>query len=177
MLAVGISCSWSIDLACMRRKKLIVTTHPRGSRHMCVQLGESLVRTLRASPLVSPTRPRRPYFSSEWQKTVQSRPWILDFARIWAFIHPASPDQPWPSGARSGTPDETNWRETAENIHARSRGSCGPDLSARVGGHRRHRLVFRASSSPHASSSARCKGCRRWPASHTARRVNATAAI
>jgi hypothetical protein len=45
---------------------------------------------------------------------------------------------------RSGTPDETNWRETAENIRARSRGSCGPDLSARVGGRRRHRLVFPA---------------------------------
>jgi hypothetical protein len=38
-------------------------------------------------------------------------------------------------------------------------------------------VVVIVSSSPHASSSARCKGCRRWPASHAARRVNASAAI
>jgi hypothetical protein len=35
-----------------------------------------------------------------------SRARFLVFVRIWAFIHPASPGHPWPSGARSGTPDE-----------------------------------------------------------------------
>jgi hypothetical protein len=135
------------------------------------------VRALRASPLTRPTRPPAGVFSSGRRKSAQSRPRILVFARIWAFIHPASPGHPRPSGARSGTPDERNAREKSGKIRARSHGSCGPDLSARVGGRRPHRLVFRASSSPHASSSARCKGCRRWPASHAARRVNASAAI
>jgi hypothetical protein len=132
---------------------------------------------VRASPLTRPMRPRRALFLSERRKSAQLRPRILVFARIWAFIHPASPGHPRPSGARSGTPDETNWREKAGKNRARSRGSCGPDLSARVGGRRPHRLVFRASPSPHASSSARCKGCRRWPTSHAARRVNASVAI
>jgi hypothetical protein len=121
--------------------------------------------------------PRHAFFSSGRRKSAQSRPQILVFARIWAFIHPASPGHPRPSGARSGTPDERNAREKARKIPARSRGSCGPDLSARVGGRRPHRLVFRASSSPHASTSARCKGCRQWTASHAARRVNASVAI
>jgi hypothetical protein len=37
---------------------------------------------------------------------IQSRPRFFIFPRIWAFIHPASPDHPRSPGARSGTPDE-----------------------------------------------------------------------
>jgi hypothetical protein len=68
--------------------------------------------------------PRQSFFSSGRRKTVQLRSRFLVFARIWAFIHPASPDHPRPPGARSG------------------RG--GPDLWARKAGRRPHRIVFRA---------------------------------
>jgi hypothetical protein len=59
------------------------------------------------------------FFSSGRRKSAQSRPRILDFAQIWAFIHLASPGHPRPSGARSSTPDERNARETARKIPAR----------------------------------------------------------
>jgi hypothetical protein len=49
----------------------------------------------------------------------QLRPRFLVFAQIWAFIHPVSPGHPRPSGARSGTPDERNVRETARKFPAR----------------------------------------------------------
>jgi hypothetical protein len=49
----------------------------------------------------------------------QSRPRFLVFARIRAFIHPASPGHPRPSGARSGTSDERNARETARKLPGR----------------------------------------------------------
>jgi hypothetical protein len=76
-------------------------------------------RNFRASPLTRPTRPRHPFFSSGRRKSAQSRPRILVFARIWAFIHPASPGHPRPSGVRSGTPNKRNARETATKIPAR----------------------------------------------------------
>jgi hypothetical protein len=135
---------------------------------------------LRASPLTRPTRPPAGFFHSDGVNRSSRAPG----SSISPGSGPSSirraqaiPSHPRPSGARSGTPDETNWREKAGKIRARFRGSCGPDLSARLGGRRPHRLVFRASSFLHSSSSARCKGCRRWPASHAARRVNASAAI
>jgi hypothetical protein len=78
-----------------------------------------LILGIRASPLTRPTRPPARVFSSGRCKSAQSRPWILVFARIWAFIHPASPGHPRPSGARSGTPDERNAREKATKIPAR----------------------------------------------------------
>jgi hypothetical protein len=65
--------------------------------------------------------PRRPFFTSGRRNSAQPRPRFLVFARIWAFIHPASPGRPRLSEARSGTPDETKTRETAS----------GPAVSAR----------------------------------------------
>jgi hypothetical protein len=59
------------------------------------------------------------FFSSGRRKSAQSHPRILVFARIWAFIHLASPCHPRPSGARSGTPDERNAREKATKIPVR----------------------------------------------------------
>jgi hypothetical protein len=53
------------------------------------------------------------FFSSGWRKMAQSRPRILVFARIWDFIHPASPCHPRPPGACSGSPEETKVRETS----------------------------------------------------------------
>jgi hypothetical protein len=140
--------------------------------------GNSDLFCLRASPLVSPTRPPASLFFIRTAKNGPVAPPDPRF-RPDLGLHPSGELRPTPAfrGAL-GDSGRNKLRETAENIRARSRGSCGPDLSARVGGRRRrHRLIFRASSSPHASSSARCKGCRRWPASHAARRVNATAAI
>jgi hypothetical protein len=46
-------------------------------------------------------------------------PSVPRFARIWAFIHPASPGHPRPSGARSGTTNERNARETAKKVPMR----------------------------------------------------------
>jgi hypothetical protein len=63
--------------------------------------------------------PRHAFFSSRRRKSTQSRFWILVFARIYTFIHPASPCYPRPSGTRSGTPDERNAREKARKIPAR----------------------------------------------------------
>jgi hypothetical protein len=60
--------------------------------------------------------PRHAFFSSGRYKSAQSRPRIIVFTRIWAFIHPASLGHPRPSGARSGTPDERNAREKARKI-------------------------------------------------------------
>jgi hypothetical protein len=65
--------------------------------------------------------PRMPYFTSGWRYSAQPCPRFLVFARIWAFIHPASPGHPRLSEARSGTPDETKKRQTAS----------GPAVSAR----------------------------------------------
>jgi hypothetical protein len=84
----------------------------------------------------------------------QSRPRFLVFARIWAFIHPASPSHPRSPGARSGTLDETNVRETARKVPAR--------LVAPTCRRERAVVVLIVSSSahhrlPHASSSTRCK--------------------
>jgi hypothetical protein len=68
---------------------------------------------------MNPTRLPVAFFSSGRRKTAQSCPRFLVFARIWAFIHPASPGHPRPPGARSGTPDETNARETPRKVRAR----------------------------------------------------------
>jgi hypothetical protein len=51
--------------------------------------------------------------------TVQSWPRFLVFVQIWAFIHPVSPGHPRPPGARSGSSEETNARETPRKVHAR----------------------------------------------------------
>jgi hypothetical protein len=77
------------------------------------------ITALRASPATSPARPPPPFFSSGWRKTVQLRPRFLVFARIWAFLHPASPGHFRPSGARSGTSDERNARETLRKLPTR----------------------------------------------------------
>jgi hypothetical protein len=114
--------------------------------------------------------PRHPVFSSGRRKRVQSRPRFLDFAQIWAFIHPASPGHPRLSRARSGTPDERNARETTKKLSARR---VAPTC-------RRERavVVLIASSSAHRRLPAHrlpcaVKACRRWTCSHAARRVNA----
>jgi hypothetical protein len=87
-------------------------------------------------------------------------------------LHPSG--EPRPSGARSATPNERNARETARKLPARR---VAPS-------YRRERavVVLIVSSSvhrrlPRASSSARCKSCRRWTSSHAARRVNAWPSI
>jgi hypothetical protein len=125
---------------------------------------------LRASPATSLKRPPAPFFSSGRRKTAQSRPRFLVFARIWAFIHLASPGHPRPSGARSGTPDERNARETARKLPARRVApTCRRERAVVI-------LIVSSSARrrlPHASSSARYKSCRRWTSSHAARRVNA----
>jgi hypothetical protein len=78
---------------------------------------------LRASPAVPRLGPRTPFFTSERRYSAQPRPRFLVFARIWAFIHPASPGHLRLSEARSGTLDETKTRETASRprVSARER--------------------------------------------------------
>jgi hypothetical protein len=73
---------------------------------------------LQPSPCLGP---RTPFFTSGRRYSAQPCPRFLVFARIWAFIHPASPDRPRLSEACSGNPDETKTRETAS----------GPAVSAR----------------------------------------------
>jgi hypothetical protein len=68
---------------------------------------------------MNPTRLPTTFFSSGWRKTAQLCPRFLVFVRIWTFIHPASPGHPRPPGVRSGTPDETNARETPSKVPAR----------------------------------------------------------
>jgi hypothetical protein len=109
-------------------------------------------------------------FSSGWRKTAQSRPRFLVFARIWDFIHPASPGHPRPPRARSGTPDETNAQKTARKVPAR--------LVALTCRRERAVIVLIASSSAHCRLPVHrlpriVKACRRWTCSHAARRVNA----
>jgi hypothetical protein len=87
--------------------------------------------------------PRQSFFSSGRRKTVQLRSRFLVFARIWAFIHPASPDHPRPPGARSGSTEEINARETPRKVPAR--------LVAPTCGRERPVVVLIE------SSSARCK--------------------
>jgi hypothetical protein len=81
---------------------------------------------VRASLAMSPARPSAPFFSSGRRKTARSRPRILVFVRIWAFIHPASPGHPRSSGACSGTPVERNARETASKSPGLSETSSPP---------------------------------------------------
>jgi hypothetical protein len=81
---------------------------------------------VRASPLTPRRGPRQVFFSSGRRKSAQSRPRILVFARIWAFIHPASPGHPRPFGARSGTPDERNAREKSRKIPRVPAGRVAP---------------------------------------------------
>jgi hypothetical protein len=91
-------------------------------------------------------------------------------------LHPSG--EPRPSPAFRGALGDSGRKKHARNGEENSRASCGPDLSVRVGGRRPHRLVFRASSSsPRASSSARCKSCRRWTVNQAARRVNVSPPI
>jgi hypothetical protein len=68
-----------------------------------------------------PDGPRQLIFSSGQRYLAQPRPRFLIFARIWDFIHPASPGHPRLFEACSGSPDETKMRET----------SSGPAVSAR----------------------------------------------
>jgi hypothetical protein len=111
-----------------------------------------LDKGVRASPLTRPTRPPTPVFLSGRRKSAQSRPRILDFAQIWAFIHLASPGHPRPSGARSSTPDKRNARETARKIPARRVAlTCRREwvvivliVSSSVHHHLPARIVFRA---------------------------------
>jgi hypothetical protein len=77
--------------------------------------------SFRASPAVPPTQPPAAVFYIRTAVFGPAVPRFLVFARIWAFIHPASPGHPRLSEARSGTPDETKTRETAS----------GPTVSAR----------------------------------------------
>jgi hypothetical protein len=71
---------------------------------------------VRASPLVSPNKPPTGYFPTRTAKNGSAAPPVPRFPRIWAFIHPASPRQPRPTGARSGSPDEAIARETPRNL-------------------------------------------------------------
>jgi hypothetical protein len=64
-------------------------------------------------------------------------------------LHPSG--EPRPSLAPRGTLVDSGRNKCAGNAKESSRASDGPDLSARKGGRRPHRIVFRA------SSSARCK--------------------
>jgi hypothetical protein len=70
-------------------------------------------------------------------------------------LHPSG--EPRPSPAFQGTLGDSGRKKCARNSEDSSRLSCGPDLSAREGGHRPHRIVFRASSSSCASPSVCCK--------------------
>jgi hypothetical protein len=120
---------------------------------------------LRASPATSPARPRHTFFFIRTVKIGPVAPPDSRFRLDLGLIHPASPRHPRPSGARSGTPDERNARETARKIPARRVvPTCRRERAVVV-------LIVSSSAHrrlPRASSSARCKSCRRWTASHAA---------
>jgi hypothetical protein len=60
-------------------------------------------------------------------------------------LHPSG--EPKPSPAFRGALGDSGRKKRARNGEEISRASCGPDLSAREGSRRPHRLVFRAPSS------------------------------
>jgi hypothetical protein len=108
--------------------------------------------------------PRQPFFTSGRRKTALLRPRFLVFVQIWIFIHPASLGHPRPPGARSGSPEESNARETPRKVPMR--------LVAPTCPRERPVVVLIA------SSSAGCKSLRRRTCSfHAARRVNARPSI
>jgi hypothetical protein len=59
-------------------------------------------------------------------------------------LHPSG--EPRPSSSFRGALGDSGRKKRARNGEENSRASFGPDLSARVGGRRPHRFVFRASS-------------------------------
>jgi hypothetical protein len=131
-------------------------------------VADSPSQVLRASPLTSPTRLPVSFFFIRTAKNGPVVPPVPRF-RPDLGLHPSGELRPsWPSGVRSGTPDEKNARKTARETPTRR---MAPTC-------RRERVVvvLIASSSAHrrlprASSSARCKSCCRWTSSHAVRRV------
>jgi hypothetical protein len=106
------------------------------------------------------------FFHPDGKNRPSRAPRFLDFARIWVFIYLASPGHPRLSGARSRTPDKTQMCETLKKLPARRvTPTCQRERSVIV-------LIVSSSAHrrlPHASSSVRCKCCRRWTSNHAAR--------
>jgi hypothetical protein len=117
---------------------------------------------LRASLAVSPTRPPAALFSSGRQKMAQPRPRILVFARIWAFIHPASPCHPRPP--LPGHARGVRRKPKRGKCRGKFPRAWWPRLVGEKG---------QSSSSSHRPPHA-VKACRRWTHSfHAGSRVNA----
>jgi hypothetical protein len=109
---------------------------------------------LRASLAMVPARSRQPFFfHSDGEKGLNRAPG----SSFSPGFGPSSIRRTRPSSAFRGALGDSGRKKCAQNGEESSRASGGPDLSAREGGRRPHRIVFRASSSSRVSSSARCK--------------------
>ena len=131
---------------------------------------------LRASPLVPPNRPPASGFSIRTAKFGPVAPPVPRFRPDLGLNSSGDPTPPRPPGERSGSPDETKARETPRKLPARlvaptcrrekpivvliasSSARCKSLPPVCI---RRPRGELMSSSSAHASSSARTKGCRR----------------
>jgi hypothetical protein len=96
---------------------------------------------LRASPAMNPTRPPAALFFIQTVKNGSVAPPVPCFRPDLGF-HPSG--KPRSSPAPRGALEESGGNKCVGNAEESFRASGGPDLSARKGGRRPHRIVFRA---------------------------------
>jgi hypothetical protein len=133
---------------------------PRHGREQLSHLGMHAHAgpAVRASSATRPARPAAPSFFIRTAKNGLVVPPVPRFCPDLG-LHPSG--EPRLSPAFRGALGDSGQKKCARNSEETSRASCGPKLSAREGGRRPHRLVFRASSSSPRIVFVRCKSCRR----------------
>jgi hypothetical protein len=114
-----------------------------------------LAPVVRASSAMDPARPLTSFFF--FIRMAKKGPVVspVPLCRPDLGLHPSGELRPSP--VPRGVLGDSGRNKCVLNSEESSRASGGPDLSAREDGRRPHRIVFRVSSSSHASSSARYK--------------------